>query len=384
MIWTDTPCLVTCWNDGNSILKAYRHPKIEFILAQHPWLENDCTFADIILPSNTKFETEDIGVDIFSGQFDAIFPEPKCIEPRGESKSDYEVVCTIAEKLGLLEEYTGGKSVEEWIKHGYETSGVADHISYEELKEKGYWIVPTDPNWRTHTPGMRDFATDPEKHPLNTPSGKIEFYSERLAKHFPDDKERPPVPHWVPYGESHQESLSHPRAEKYPFLVCSNHPKWRVHAQHDDMTWLREIPTCKVKGPDGYFYEPLWIHPSDANKRTIRNGDVVMIFNERGTVLAGARLTERIMPGTVYIDHGARYDPILPAEIDRGGAINTICPHHVTSKHATGQVASGFLVEVQKADIEDLMRKYPEVFKKPYDQAAGLCMERVLVRDKKE
>jgi trimethylamine-N-oxide reductase (cytochrome c) len=150
------------------------------------------------------------------------------------------------------------------------------------------------------------------------------------------------------------------------------------------MTWLREIPTCKVKGPDGYFYEPLWIHPSDADKRAIRNGDVVMIVNERGTVLAGARLTERIMPGTVYIDHGARYDPILPAEIDRGGAINTICPHHVTSKHATGQVASGFLVEVEKADMEEFMRKYPEIFRKPYDQAAGLCMERVLARDKKE
>ena len=384
MIWTDTPCLVTCWNDGNSILKAYRHPKIEFILAQHPWLENDCTFADIILPSNTKFETEDIGIDIFSGQFDAIFPEPKCIEPRGESKSDYEVVCTIAEKFGLLEEYTGGKSVEEWIKHGYETSGAADHISYEELKEKGYWIVPTDPNWKTHAPGMRDFVNDPEKHPLNTPSGKIEFYSERLAKHFPDDKERPPVPHWVPHGESHQESLSHPRAEKYPLLVCSNHPKWRVHAQHDDMTWLREIPTCKVKGSDGYFYEPLWIHPSDADKRAIRNGDVVMIFNERGTVLAGARVTERIIPGTVYIDHGARYDPIEPAEIDRGGAINTICPHHVTSKHATGQVASGFLVEVAKANLEELMKKFSDAFKRPYSEAAGLCLERVLDKDKRQ
>lgn len=380
MIWTDTPCLATCWNDSNSILKAYRHPKIEFIMAQHPWLENDCLFADIILPSNTKFETEDIGVDIFSGQFDAIFYEHQCIEPRGESKSDYEVVCTIAEKLGLLEEYTGGKSVAGWIKHGYETSGVSSYISFEDLKKKGYWMVPTAPDWQSHKAGMKSFYDDPEQNPLTTPSGKIEFYSERLARHFPDDKERPPVPHWVPYGESHQESLLHPRAQKYPLLICSNHPRWRIHAQHDDMTWLREIPTCKVKGPDGYLYEPLWLHPSDALKRDIRGGDVVKIYNERGVVLSGARLTERIMPGTVYIDHGARYDPIVPGELDRGGAINTICPHNVTSKHATGQVASGYLVEVEKVDIEEMRRKYPAVFERPYDQAAGLCLERFLSR----
>jgi len=48
---------------------------------------------------------------------------------------------------------------------------------------------------------------------LKTPSGKIEFVSQNLAKHFPDDMERPPVPHWIPYGEQHQESLLHPRAK---------------------------------------------------------------------------------------------------------------------------------------------------------------------------
>ena len=63
MIWTDSPCLMTCWNDSNSIAKAYRAPMIEFMLAQHPWLENDCLFADIILPVNTKFEEDDIGDD---------------------------------------------------------------------------------------------------------------------------------------------------------------------------------------------------------------------------------------------------------------------------------------------------------------------------------
>ena len=85
MIWTDSPSWITCWNAGNDYVRAMRHPDIEFMFAQHPWLENDCLFADIILPVNTKLEEDDIGSDIFSGQFNLLFPEHKCIEPLGES-----------------------------------------------------------------------------------------------------------------------------------------------------------------------------------------------------------------------------------------------------------------------------------------------------------
>ena len=372
MIWTDTPCWITCWNDSNSYIRALRSPKIEFILAQHPWMENDCLFADVILPVSTKFEQEDISMQVFGGHYHAIIRERKCIEPVGESKSDYDIVCLIAERLGLLKEYTEGRSVQDWIKYGYETSGVQDIVTYEELEEKDYWIVPTDPKWKDYPPGLKNFYEEPEKNPLQTPSGKVEFFSQNLAKHFPNDKERPPVPHWIPYGESHQESLLHPRAKKYPLLIMSNHGRWRVHANHDDITWTREIPTCKVKGPDGYKYEPLWINPVDAQKRGIESGDVVEIYNERGGVLGGAYVTERIRPGVVYMDHGARYDPIVPGELDRGGAINTITPHNTTSKNATGMVCSSFLVEIKRANLDDLRMKYHEAFKREYNAASGL------------
>ena len=138
---------------------------------------------------------------------------------------------------------------------------------------------------------MQGFYEDPEKHPLKTPSGKIEFYSQNLAKHFPGDEERPPVPHWIPYGETHQESLLCERGKKYPLLTVSNHGRWRVHAQLDDITWFREIETCKIKGPDGYFYEPLWINPKDAAERGIKYGDIIRIYNERGAILGGAFVT---------------------------------------------------------------------------------------------
>ncbi|MBN1188488.1 MAG: molybdopterin-dependent oxidoreductase [Dehalococcoidales bacterium] len=378
MIWSDSPCWITCWNEGNRIVEAFRDPKIEFVLAQHPWLENDCLLADIILPANTVFEVPDISQDTLGGQYSIIFLEEKCIEPIGESRSDYEIVCAIAERLGVLEEYTEGKSAEEWIKTAFDHSRVQDMVSWEQLTDKGYYVIPTDPDWQQDLPGLRKFYNDPENNRLRTPTGKIEFESVGLKEHFPDDEERPPVPHWIPYGKSHQESLLHARSGEYPFLLVSNHPRWGVHANHEDISWLREIPTCKVRGPDGYQYQPVWIHPIDAAAKGISKGDIVKIFNERGIVLAGAYVTERIIPGTISVDHGAKYDPIVPGKIDRGGAINTITPRHTTSQNVCGMVISGFLVNIERADLDELRKQYPKPFSRHFHAATGLTLESFL------
>jgi len=77
------------------------------------------------------------------------------------------------------------------------------------------------------------------------------------------------------------------------------------------------------------------------------------------------------MPGVVYQDHGARYDPIVVRNLDRGGANNTICPHKVTSKNAAGEVTSGFLVQVEQINVDELRKQYPEAFEREYNQAAG-------------
>jgi molybdopterin guanine dinucleotide-containing S/N-oxide reductase-like protein len=378
MVWTDSPSWITCWNDGNSFIRAMRHPDIEFVMCQHPWIENDALFADLLLPVNTKLEEDDIGADLYSGQMDMIYPEPRCMEPLGESFSDYEVVCKIAERLGVLEEYTGGLSVNDIMKLGWEKSNVADRISWEVLNKKGYYVVSPQPDWESIPAGLVQFYEDPEGHPLQTPTGKLEFYSTGLAEHFPDDAERPPVPKWIPSGETHQESIGTDRSKKYPLLVMSNHPRWGVHSQHDDVTWFREIDTCKIRGADGYQYHPLWMNPADASARGIKHGDVVSIYNERGVVLAGAYVTERIIAGAVGMDHGAKYDPVVPGEIDRGGVINTIVPGNCTSKNTVGMVVSGFLAEVEKTDLEGLRRKYPEAFARECHITAGPCIAGIM------
>ena len=61
-----------------------------------------------------------------------------------------------------------------------------------------------------------------------------------------------------------------------------------------------------------------------------------MVHNERGIVLCGARVWERVMPGVAYVDHGARHDPIIPGKLDRGGAINTISGDWIISKTVRG------------------------------------------------
>ena len=249
MIWSDSPCLTTCWNDGNNVHKAYRSPQIEFMLVEHPWMENDCIFADVILPVNTKFEEDDMGYDPISYHSILSSSPGNASSLLANRRATTKSPASWPERLGLLEEYTEGKSVDEWIKFAFEESGLekAGLISWEEFKEKEYYVIPTDPDWEKRPAGMYEFYKDPEKHPLDTPTGKLEFESTNLKKHFPDDKERPPVPHWIEKSEYHDERLSSERAKKYPLLAMSNHGRWRSHANLDDVTWFHEIVTGKVQ-----------------------------------------------------------------------------------------------------------------------------------------
>jgi trimethylamine-N-oxide reductase (cytochrome c) len=385
MIWTDSPCWETCWNGGFKMQEAFRHESIETIVAQHIWMENDCRFADVILPTNTKLENVDIGSDAESGQWNTVYYEKQAIQPLFESVSDMEVVALVAKRLeafggeyeGIYERYTQGKEVEDFIRLGFENTGAAKVMDFAEFKEKEYYPFPAAKDWQDLPVGLSRFYEDPDAQPLLTPSGKLEYYSTSLAYYFPDDEERGPVPRWVEESAEHKERISSKRACEYPFLLVSNHPRWRIHANHDDAIWLREIDGCKVKGPDGYCYEPVWVNPLDAGMLGLKSGDIARIFNERGSVLGGVMVTERIMRGAIYQDHGARVDSITIGfdGLDRGGANNLIAPNDITSKYSYGEVTSGFLVNIEKFDILKLNSEHPVQHGHGYDAEAGLVFD---------
>jgi trimethylamine-N-oxide reductase (cytochrome c) len=386
MIWSDTPCRTTCWNHGHEAQELYGSAQLECIVIQHPWFENECILADIVLPANTFMEVDDMLTDVRqSGMLADVMIAEKAIEPIGESKSDFEIVVAVAEKLGLAEQVTGGHTTEDMRRQIFDNMELDKLVTWEKFREKGYYLYSVAKDWEEDTPGFRMFYDDPENNPLPTPTGKLEFYSEALAKAFPDDLERPPVPKWVENGITHpDERIGGERAKKYSLLLQSNHPRWRTHAQADDITWTREAPTCKITGPDGYMYEPIWIHPSEAAKRGIVHGEIIKVYNEKGIVLGGAYVTERLRPGVAYMDHGARVDPILLGKVDRGGAINLISPHGVTSKNACGMASSGYLVEVGKVSPEEWTewRKVaPEAFDRLYDKGAGLQTDAWIEKD---
>lgn len=394
MLWSDNPSFTTSLNGGYEFQDALRSDSLEFYLVEAPWFEDDARFADIVLPVCTKFEVSDFGTDNDSGQWSAVTYEKAAIAPVGEAKSDWEIVREVARTLerygGIYEDLetrmAKGKTVEQQIEEGYEACGIPeDERDFEAFKRRGYQLIPTKEGWADDPVGLSPFAEDAEANPLETPSGKLEYYSTSLATKWPDDHIRGPVAHWIEKGDGHDDRRSSARAEEYPFLIVSNHPRWRVHAELDDVEWLREIETCKVIGPDGYAYEPLWVHPSDAARLGLADGDVARVFNERGSVLGGVRITERIRPEVVYMDHGANSDIIVAGMggLDRGGAINLICPTATTSKNANGEVTSGFLVGVEKVDVFELARRYPEAFsrRRYYSPTYGADVRDYLVEE---
>ena len=220
----------------------------------------------------------------------------KAIDPIGESKSDFEAVVEVSKHFGLEEEMLEGlNTTRDAIKFMYEycVEGTPlKDVTWEKFQEKQYLLYDVAEDWKNVPPGFRKFYDDPVKNPLPTPSGKLEIYSETLAQKFPDDNERGPFPKWIEKGVTHDERLSSDRAKAYSLALMSNHGRWRVHAQCDDISWTREAPTCKVTGFDGYKYEPVWLNPAEAKKRGIQNGDIVKIFNELGYCI-GRSLCDR-------------------------------------------------------------------------------------------
>jgi trimethylamine-N-oxide reductase (cytochrome c) len=349
--------------DYNRDIRVYQSPQIETVVTQNPWFDRDCKFADIVLPVTTNFERNDItepgktGVYVPPALINlrcAIFHQ-QCVEPVGESKTDLEIYTELAERLGIKDKFTEGNSEEDWLKKIYAKTEIP--MSYEEFKKKGYYVWPFLDDYEP-CKQLEPFYMNPEKNPLKTPSGKIEIFSQKLFEEYgADNPEIPPVPHYIPEWEGR---FTKPLIDKYPLQLLTRHPKFRFHGKFNDVTWLREI--YKVRGQDEYEYEPIYMNPIDADNRGLKNGDIVRVFNDRGQILCGVMTSQRILNGVVWVAYGSWWDLLepVPGAIDRGGESNFLTPSKGMSEHYIGAACNSALVEVEKADLEELSKKYPE------------------------
>jgi anaerobic dimethyl sulfoxide reductase subunit A len=269
---------------------------------------------------------------------------PKIIEPQGEAKDLMWIQTQLAKRLGLLDLfmplYTTDKDwdnlMESLHKEAYEKWAAARgiNIPWEEFKKKP--IIHRDVVDEINYP----FKAQIQKgEKFNTRTGKIEIYSEYLAK---TDLKRTqyggyidPLPVYRPVWEGFYD----PKAQKYPLMAITPHGRYRIHSVQDSNPWLSQ---------DAYRHS-VWINVADAKARGIKDGDLVRVYNDVGETVIPAYVTSRIVPGVVCLYEGAWYNPNAQS-IDRRGCSDIICYNESAAQRYPGAGAWPFtaLVEVEK------------------------------------
>jgi anaerobic dimethyl sulfoxide reductase subunit A len=277
----------------NKTVQAFK--TLEFIVTQEQFMTPSAKYADIVLPTTTFLERNDLvagGDPPYYGYMN------KAIEPIGECKSHLEIAMELAKRLGVADYFN--KSEEEWLKECFERSKLP--VDYETFKKKGNFKVKLPKPYVA----FREQIEDPTNNPFRTPSGKIEIYSERLAEL--NDSKLPPIPKYIETWENRNDPL----IQRYPLQLITTHCRRRAHSQNETLPWLRELVPQELE-----------INIADAEVRGIKTGDLVRAFNERGQVIMPARVSKRIISGVVNIPQGAWYNPDNHGA-DRGGNPNVL------------------------------------------------------------
>jgi biotin/methionine sulfoxide reductase len=320
--------------DLNRLVRAWRRP--ETIVVNEPWWTATAKYSDIVLPATTTLERNDIGA---SSKDRFIMAMEQAVPPVGEARNDFDIFRDLARRAGTEEAFAEGRDEDGWLRHIYDRArqrAAEQELTFPDFDtfwEKGHVEVP-----RAARPVvmLEDFRNDPVGNALATPSGRIEIFSETIDTFGYDDC--PGHPAWL----EPVEWLGSTAAETYPLHMISNQPKTRLHGQMDNGTVSR---ADKIQGR-----EPVWVHPKDAAARGIEDGGIVRVFNGRGALLAGVRITEEVRPGVIQLATGAWYDPADPASdssVDKHGNPNVLTLDKGTSRLGQGPVAHSALVEIE-------------------------------------
>ncbi len=300
-------------NQGGDVRKSTEAFKsLEFSVCHELFMTPTARLADVVLPAAHTLEREDVGLP-WAGNFLAY--KTAAVPPRGLARTDYDILAELADRMSFGGEYTEGRDDAAWIRKFMDESEVDDR---ELFMRTGVWFGAE----RERT-GLADFASDPERFPLDTPSGRVEIASEAYAR----DTGFSPFPVW-------QERPADPR---WPLLLVTPKSARRTHSQGGDLT---EPGTRRDD-------DSLEMHPADAAERGIPDGGRAKILNGNGSSVVTVRRSGDLMPGVVCLRQGvwARLD----AEgTDLAGSANVLTSTEGT-RPAVGNVMHGVAVQVEAA-----------------------------------
>ena len=330
-------------NQHSQINKAHDiladESKCEFILGIDTVMCDSMKYSDVIMPDLFRFEQ--VSMIGTGGDNAYMIAGQPCTSVKFERKSAYDMATLIAEKLGTADEFTSGKTEEEWIKDIYEESRAKDPElpTYDEAMEMGVYVRPGKKKI-----SMEKFRKDHVGSALDTPSGKIEIFSEKLLQ-FTEGWELeaddtltgmdtlPPIPVYLPEWYGVEKTT-----DEYPLMLSGFHYRGRLHSSWGGIEELKEVNPQEA-----------WINPVDAEPRGIAQGDKVRVKNEFGEIELLAKVTPRVVPGTVAVSQGAWHDADMAGDrVDKGGSINTLTTQR-PSPLSKGNPQHTNICEVSKA-----------------------------------
>jgi biotin/methionine sulfoxide reductase len=310
--------------------------RADTVVVQEPWWTAVARHADIVLPATTTLERNDIG----SGSRDRfVRAMHQAIAPVGQARNDVDILADIADALGYRAAFTEQRDEMAWLQHLYgrwrqACAGAGIEVpDFQRFWEQGFVEIPPPEQPFTQ---FAEFRADPEANSLNTPSGKVEIYSETIASF--GYEETPGHPVW----REPREWLGAEAAARFPLHLLSFQPFTRLHGQLDVG---RAAAANRVAGR-----EPILMHPEDAAARGLQDGQVVRVFNDRGAIAAGLRVTDQLRRGVVAMATGAWWNPARPGATDAPclhGNANVLTQDVGTSRLGQGSAAQSCLVQIE-------------------------------------
>ena len=375
MIWNGSASRLTNSEGAKKGIEAHR--AVEFVVGQGHFLTTTNKYSDIVLPITTAWEREGTGY-IWEGYYnrDILLISDKVIEPYFEAKSDAEASMLIGEKLGLSADMWGTVSAKQRLFNAVATTTVVKEdgqtwenlcaiteddikawgvegqpqegrISINQYMEEGMYRVERKVGDNLGFIHKKEFRDDPEKNPIPTTSGKVEFYCQAYADminaHGYSQESYHGLPKYIPTTQGYETTFVDGDTKgakgEYPLQCMNPHYQRRAHSIFDNIPWLQEA--CE---------NPVFLSKLDAQERGIVDGDTVKVSSAYGDTLRHAYVTARMMPGVVGLPHGKWNRVDEKTGIDHGGSEN-----YITGNVATGLGVNGYnslTVQVTKWDGE--------------------------------